>query len=182
MATDSASTALAGSIREGDVPPVHRGTLRRMLALFRELPADRVRLELVHEKPHWSKLIATPSNDAAARIEVWFYGDNDARNVGPVAGVHAGLNLSSDLFGEAYQDTRELAEENWREFLENLVRGIIEGTLVETLVYRGNRLVKSTFAVRVGKEPFTFTRTNVPNWIKSLFKKPEEKTISYVSY
>jgi len=145
-----------------------------MLGLFRELPPDRVQLELVHEKPRWSKLVATPFNRAAATIEVWFYGDNDARNVGPAAGVNAGLNLSSDLFGEA--------EENWREFLDSLVRGIVGGTLVETLEYRGGRLVKSVFEVRLGGKPFSFARTNVPNWLKGLFRTREKRTVSYAPY
>ncbi len=157
-----------------EVPPVHRETLANVLSLFAELPGDRVRLELVSQRPAWIKLVATPSNGAAATVEVWFYGEDNPRDIGPVAGVEAGLNLATDLFGEA--------EGNWRQFLEGLLRGIIEGTLVEKLEYRGDRLVKVTFAVRVGQETFTFTRSSFPNWLRGLFSKRTEKTVSYGPY
>ena len=171
---ESSLRPLPGSVREDGVPPIHRETLGRIMSQFDECPPDRVQLELVHEQPGRSKLIATPSNAAASAIEVFFYDDDDPRQVAVAGGVDVFLSLPTDIYGKHAQE--------WRAFLDDFVRGVVQGTLVEKLEYRGERLARSTFTVRLGEAPFTFTRTNVPNCLKGLFKKRTKRTVTYPPY
>lgn len=174
MMRDLTMSGTPGTIRDDDVPPVHRETLRSVLSILREVPIDRISLELVRLGPDCSKLLARPSNDQAAEVTVLFWDEDDPRKVGVAAGEAAFVSLHTDIYGH---DAR-----HWREFLTGFVCGVLAGTLVERLAYRSGRLVKSNFTVRVGQEPFSFSRRSLPNLLRGMFKKREERTVSYGAY
>jgi len=162
------------TIDENKIPSVHRETLRTLMSSLGTFSNNLIKLCLVHEeKKDFYLLVVTPSNKDSSQIEICFYGDEDGSQVGLTAGVNVSVSVS-DLFGET--------EKNWRQFLENIVRGIVQGTLRETIQYRGSRIAQSTFSVNLGTTMYSLTRTNIPNVLLGLGRKRYERVISYAPY
>lgn len=145
----------------------------RILSVVRALPLGSAHVYLSQEDPHCHKLTIVPSNEGASRIEVRFY-SVDPPNVSICAGVDVFLSLVTDVY--------RIEREQWGEFLEKMVRGIIDGTLEERLNYKGGLITKSEFSVRLDKELFTFSRGSLPNWLKAILKRKHKEMVRYAPY
>ena len=145
----------------------------RVLSVARMLPSGCVQAYLSREDPRFDEIEVVPSNQAASRIVVGLY-SADPANVTIHAGVNAFLSLATDVY--------QIGKGQWGEFVEKMTRGIIGGTFEETVTYKGGLITKSTFNVNLDGELFTFTRSNLPNWLKTLVKKKRRENIRYAPY
>ena len=145
----------------------------RILSVIRELPPGAAKCEVCRDSSDCHRVRVIPAKAGASEIELVLR-SLDPPEVSIAAGENAYLSLETDLY--------RIKRDGWVDFLERIVRAIIDGGLQETTQYRGDVMTKSTFVVLMDGEPFRFTRTDVPNWLRNVFRRKRSKAISYDSY
>ncbi len=140
------------------------------------LPAGSVSLHYAVSDTDYATIAMEPENKDAARVTVYLYKENQtgSGDISFSAGEGSDLTLPTDVYGPAY--------ENWQEFFQEAMEAIMNGELEETLYCRAGIIWKSRFTLRLKPEPFTFTRTNVPNWVRTLLRKNTTRTTRYAPY
>lgn len=151
----------------------NKDVVTRVLSVVCGIPTRDVTVYLSHEDSDCHILTVVPSDEAASKIEIRLYSTGPPQ-VSIAAGVNAFLSLATDVYG--------IDVDEWSGFLKRIVKGIVDGTLEEVIYYKGEIITKSTFAVRLEDKTFTFTRGSFPNWLRTLLKRKDEKTISYAPY
>lgn len=151
----------------------NKDIVTRILSTVCGIPTRDVTAYLSCEDSDCHILTVVPSNEASSKIEIRLYSAEQPQ-VSIAAGVNAFLSLETDIY--------DITVDEWSGFLERMVKGIVDGTLEEVIYYKGGIMTKSTFAVRLEDKTFTFSRGSFPNWLRTLLKQKEEKTIFYAPY
>ncbi len=137
------------------------------------LPFTSFSTGLRKERDHF-RFVISPSNARAAKIELYFYvGEID--RLGLSAGMAAFLDIPRDLHGVHCN--------HWVDFVQRTICAVIDGRFQETLRYKGGILTRRAFTIKLSdEESFGFTRSSVSAALRTVWRRSDERVLTYVPY
>ena len=157
---------------------VQEAIVAELLAIVLRLPEGSARLQ-VHACPgELHRVDLEPSNPKSASVHVYLDVMSRSSLEEPGVIVCAGEDMGIELSDAKHEDT----EIDVVEYFGHVIRAIIAGRLSERVLFHGNVLYKSVFALELPEQTVRLTRTNVQSWIRSIGQEKRERRIQYEPY